>query len=315
MVEKTGYPYSTTFLGKSLIDESHPQFLGVYLAKLGKENVRKHIEEADCVIMLGTVMSDTNLGTAQLDISKTIYATVEEICIKHHYYKDIDLESFIRGLINELQNNNKGDVKVNDNFHKEFIAQRGEKLKIARFFDRLNNFLEEDCTVISDVGDCLFGSANLQIPKNSRYLGPVFYTSMGYAIPATLGVAIKHRDKRNIVIVGDGAFQMTGFETSCFVKYNLNPIIFVINNHGYTTQRFLKDGKYNELQLWNYHKLPEIFGDGLGIEVQTEDEFEDALIRAKANTDSFTIINLHFDKFDRSESLFQLTEILGQNVG
>lgn len=314
MVEETGYPYSTSFLGKSLIDEAHPQFLGVYLGKIGKENVRKHIEEADCVIMLGVIMSDTNLGTSQLDISKTVFATVEEVCVKHHYYKDVDLKSFIKGLISELKRDDKGDVTVNDNKKVEFIPEAKAPLKISRFFDRLNNFLFENCIVVSDVGDCLFGSANLQIPADCRYYGPVFYTSMGYAVPATIGIQVKHRDKRPIVIVGDGAFQMTGFEASCFVLHNLNPIVFVINNHGYTTQRFLKDGSYNEIQNWNYNKLPEVIGGGLGLEVKTEGELEEALVKAKENTGSFTIINLHFDKFDRSETLFHLTQHLGQSV-
>ena len=137
---------------------------------------------------------------------------------------------------------------------------------------------------------------------------------MGYAIPATLGVLIKNPDLRPIVIVGDGAFQMTGHELSCFARYNLKPIVFVINNNGYTTQRFLKDGKYNDIQNWNYHLFPQIVGAGLGLEVNTEEEIEDALQKAVENTESFTIINIHFDKYDKSDTLFRLTSMLGKNV-
>jgi len=313
LVEKSGFPYSTTFLGKSLLDESHPQFLGVYLAKLGKESIRKYIEESDCVIMLGTVMADTNLGTAQLDISKTIYATVDEICIKHHYYKNIDLTAFIRALIEEVE---KLDIKptFTTQEKEEYTPVKGQKMTISRFFNRLNHFLFENCLVISDVGDCLFGSANLQIPKNSRYYGPVFYTSMGYAIPAALGVQINKPEMRPIVIVGDGAFQMTGYEVSCYAKYGLNPIVFVINNHGYTTQRYLKEGSYNNIQNWNYHKITELVNGGQGFEVRTEDELEIALEKAYANKDSFSVINVHFDKLDRSNTLYRLTSQLGQKI-
>ena len=137
---------------------------------------------------------------------------------------------------------------------------------------------------------------------------------MGYAIPATLGVMIKNPELRSLVIVGDGAFQMTGPELSCFAKYNLNPIIFVLNNHGYTTQRYLKDGNYNDIQNWNYHLFPQIVGAGLGIEVKTEGEFEEALQKAENNTESFTIINIHLDKYDKSDTLFRLTSMLGKNV-
>ncbi len=74
---------------------------------------------------------------------------------------------------------------------------------------------------------------------------------------------------------------MTGHEISCFVKYNLKPIVFVLNNKGYTTQRFLKDGSFNDIQDWNYHLFPQIFGSGLGLQVGTESELEEALGKAQ----------------------------------
>ncbi|MFA6989627.1 MAG: thiamine pyrophosphate-dependent enzyme, partial [Candidatus Gastranaerophilaceae bacterium] len=313
LLENSKYPYSTTFLGKAIIDESHPQFLGVYMAKLGREKIRKYIEEADCIIMIGTLMTDMNYQTAQLDITKTIYATSDRICIKHHYYKDILLEDFMKGLAERLKNDNE-KVIYNDNHKNQYIPIKDEKLKASRFFQRLDSFLKEGSTVICDVGDCLFGTADLKIPKNSVYLGPVYYTSMGYAIPGAIGAQTINPDSKTIVIVGDGAFQMTGHEISCYAKYGMKPIIFVVNNHGYTTQRFIQDGSFNEIYNWEYQKWPEILGYGLGLEVRTEDELEEALIKAENNKDSFTIINLHFDKYDKSNTLARLTSYFSKII-
>jgi indolepyruvate decarboxylase len=313
LLENTKYPYSTEFLGKALIDESHPQFLGVYLAKLGKEKIRKYIEDADCIIMLGTLMTDTNYTTAQLDVGKTIYATADKICIKHHYFKDILLKDFIKGLAERLKNDNE-KIVYNENKTTQYLPINGEKLKPSRFFQRLDSYLKEDTVVVCDVGDCLFGTANLKIPKGSVYLGPVYYTSMGYAIPGAIGVQTIRPNSRTIVIVGDGAFQMTGHEISCYAKYGMKPIIFVVNNHGYTTQRFLQEGNFNEIYNWQYHKWPEILDYGLGIEVHTENELEDALIKAENNHDSFTIVNLHFDKYDKSSTLSRLTEYFSKRA-
>jgi len=315
LLEKTGYPYLTTILGKSVIDESHPQFVGVYMGKIGDPEVGKYIYESDCTIILGALMTDTNMGTAQLDISKTIYATADKFCIKHHYFNDIDLGEFIYRLAQELESEKKDLLfKHETKNNTEFVVQTQEPIKVKRFFERLNSFIPEESIVICDVGDSLFGSADLTIPKNSAYLGPAYYTSMGYAIPATIGVLTKNPELRPIVIVGDGAFQMTGNELSCFARYNLKPIIFVLNNNGYTTQRYLKDGKYNDIQDWNYHLFPQIVGAGLGLEVRTEEELEEALLKAKNNTESFTIINTHLDKYDKSDTLGRLTSILGKNV-
>lgn len=320
LLENTGYPYVTNILGKSVVAESHPQFLGVYMGKMAEPEVIKYMEESDCTIILGALMTDTDTGTAELNISKTIYASADEFFIKHHYFKDIDLGEFIQRLAQEFKSDREQkkdsflpEITKNNKLD-EYISQSETPMKIKRFFERLNTFIPEGSPVICDVGDCLFGSATLKIPKDSVYLGPAFYTSMGYAIPATLGVLIKNPDLRPIVIVGDGAFQMTGHELSCFARYNLKPIIFVLNNNGYTTQRFLKDGKYNDIQNWNYHLFPQIVGAGLGLEVNTEEEFEDALQKAENNTESFTIINIHFDKYDKSDTLFRLTSMLGKNV-
>ena len=342
LLENTGFPYVTNVLGKSVICESHPQYLGVYMGKMGDPEVIKYIEESDCTIILGALMTDTDTGTTQFNISKTIYASSDEFCIKHHYFKDIDLGEFIYRLAQELKadceqrlkgqlgcsetqfiaSNQASEKKenllipktANNSKDAEYIAQSETPMTIKRFFKRLNSFIPEGSPIICDVGDCLFGSATLKIPKDSVYLGPAFYTSMGYAIPATLGVMIKNPELRSLVIVGDGAFQMTGPELSCFVKYNLNPIIFVLNNKGYTTQRYLKDGNYNDIHNWNYHLFPQIVGSGLGIEVKTEGEFEEALQKAENNTESFTIINIHLDKYDKSDTLYRLTSMLGKNV-
>jgi len=314
LLETTGYPYLTTILGKSIIDESHPQFLGVYMGKIGYPEISNYLDESDCTIMLGALMTDTNMGTAQLDISKTIYATADQFCIKHHYFKDIDLKEFIVRLTEALKSEKKTFDAPISKKAQEFVVKPNEQITITRLFDRLNSYTDEDNYVICDVGDSLFGSATLNIPKNSAYLGPAYYTSMGYAIPATLGVLIKNPELRPLVIVGDGAFQMTGHELSCFAMYNLKPIVLILNNKGYTTQRYLKDGKYNDIHNWNYHLLPEIYGTGLGLEASTEGELEEVLAAAKNNTESFTIINVHLDKFDKSATLDRLTSIFGKKI-
>lgn len=312
-LEKSGYPYVTTILGKSIIDESHPQFAGVYMGKTGDETVQKLIENSDCTIIFGALMTDTNLGNAQLDASKAIYVTADQLCIKHHYYKGINLSEYIKKL-SQLIGDYKKDVVIQKPAAKKYKPDNNAPMTVTRFFDRLNEFIPEDTLVICDVGDSLFGSVDLRIPKNSYYLGPSYYTSMGYAIPASLGAQIAKPDLRPIVIVGDGAFQMTGWEVSPIAMLNLNPIIFVMNNKGYTTQRFLKDGSYNDINNWNYHLMPEVIGSGQGFEVRTEGDLEKVLAEAANNKDSYSIVNVHLDKFDKSRTLFRLTSHFKKKV-
>jgi indolepyruvate decarboxylase len=107
---------------------------------------------------------------------------------------------------------------------------------------------------------------------------------------------------------------MTGQELSTIVRFKLNPIIFVLNNKGYTTERFIKDGPYNDILDWNYHRWPEIVRSGWGCEVRTEGELEDALASARKNIRSFSIINVHLDPYGHSRALERLGRRLGRQV-
>ena len=316
LLESTGLPYATTPLGKCVVEESHPQFIGTYMGKIGLEKVRSYIEEADSVIILGALMTDTNLGSAQLDIARTIYATADGLNIKNHCYKDVDLGDFIEGLTRELKDIKRpliDTTEVHEDGDFEVISDNS--ITVSRFFKRFGKFIKPDDAIVCDIGDSIFGSINLKLPENTIYLGPVFYTSMGYAVPAAIGIQIANRNLRTIAVVGDGAFQMTGHEVSCCVKYGLNPIIFILNSKGYTTQRHLREGSYNDIHNWSYHLITELVGGGLGLEVHTEEDLEIALEKAQKNTDSFTIINVHTNKHDKSDTLHRLTTIFSSKLG
>ena len=168
--------------------------------------------------------------------------------------------------------------------------------------------------VIADVGDSLFGAAELTISRQTEFISAAYYTSMGFAVPAAVGAGFASPSLRALVIVGDGAFQMTGMELSTIARHGLNPIVVVLNNHGYTTERFLLDGPFNDIHLWQFHKIPEVLGSGLGLEVRTEDELDAALKAAQANTASFSLLNVHLDRFDRSPALERLAHRLATFV-
>ncbi len=174
--------------------------------------------------------------------------------------------------------------------------------------------LSDDMIVIADIGDSLFGAADLHMTRRTEFISPAYYTSMGFAVPAAVGAGMANRAFRALVIVGDGAFQMTGMELSTIARNGLNPIVVVLNNHGYTTERFLLDGPFNDVHEWKFHKIPEVLGTGLGLEVRTEGELDTALEAAVANTSSFSLINVHLDKMDRSPALERLASRLSGRI-
>jgi indolepyruvate decarboxylase len=317
LAESTGMPIATTLLGKSVISESHPLFVGVYEGAMGREEVTEFVEGADCLLMLGCFLTDINLGifTAKLDPSRCIDVTSEDLRIRHHHYTDVRLDDFIRALTDRrLQVARTPVPKRPDPFACDWVAEKDAPVTSCRLFARLNRLLNDEMVVIADIGDAIFGAADLTVGRRTEFLGPAYYTSMGFAVPATVGVGVANPALRILAIVGDGAFQMTGTELSTVARQGLNPIVIVLNNRGYTTERFLLDGPFNDILEWNYHKMPELLGSGLGLEVRTEGELDDALNRALANTSSFSLLNVHLDPWDRSPALERLAQRLSKLV-
>ena len=168
--------------------------------------------------------------------------------------------------------------------------------------------------VVADVGDALFGAADLYIRHRTEFLGPAYYASMGFAVPAGLGAQFANPKLRPLILVGDGAFQMTGMELSTAARYRLNPIVIVLNNNGFGTERHMQDGPYNDVWNWKYYRLPDVLGAGRGFLVRTEEELIRALQEAKAHTDSFCLIEVQLGQSDRSPALQRLAERLGRNI-
>lgn len=313
--EKTQIAMSATLLGKSVVSEKHPLFVGIYEGAMCRESVRRFVEESDCIILLGAFLTDIDLGiyTAQLDPTKCIYATSEDLRISHHHFHDVLVTDFVKGLL-------KLDLKVSQRAMppkpkvEKFVLKPSEPMKTARLFARINELLDENMVVVADVGDCLFGAAELTIYRRTEFLSPAYYTSMGFAIPASIGAQVGNPQLRPIVLVGDGAFQMTCLELSTAVRHGFNPIVIVLNNKGYTTERFIQDGPFNDILNWDYHRMPDLLGSGWGFEIHTEGELDQALNAALAHRDAFSLLNVHLDPFDVSPALKRLGESLSKRI-
>lgn len=318
LAEKTGIPVAATILGKSVLAEQHPLYLGVYEGAMGRDDVREYVEKSDCVLMLGAFMTDINTGiyTAKLDPAKSISANSERLAIRHHTFENVRFKDFVRGLLAADLCPHPSAQRPSPPQPREFVAGRqGEKVTIARLFERVNEYLGDSSIVVADVGNALFGASDLLIRHRTEFLGPAYYASMGFAVPAALGAQMARPDLRPLVLVGDGAFQMTGMELSTIARFGLNPVVIVLNNKGYGTERHIHDGPFNDILAWQYHKLPDVLGHGRGFLVETEEELDAALDAAAKHTESLCILDVHLDPMDRSAALARLAERLAERLG
>jgi indolepyruvate decarboxylase len=317
LAEGSSIAIAATMLGKSVIREVHPLYLGLYEGAMGYEEVTRFVEESDCVILLGTFMTDINLGifTAHLDPHKCIYATSEQLRIRHHSYQDVLLGDFIRELAARHPTPLARALPRRPALGgAPFVLRPEEPITIMRLIARLNEALDAGTIVIADVGDALFASTELVTREQTEFISPAYYTSMGFAVPAALGAQTARPDLRVVALVGDGAFQMTGMELSTIVRRGLAPIVIVLDNKGYGTERLLLEGKFNDIQPWKYHRLPEVLGGGVGYEVRTEGEFDRALRTAWDDRARMSLIQVHLDPADRSQALERLAARLAKKV-
>jgi TPP-dependent 2-oxoacid decarboxylase len=292
---------------------------------MGHESVREYVESSDCLILVGALMTDINFSITPTPIeqSKSIYVTSEKLSIKYHNFENVLLQDFVTKLIEAplarkdfVLVGKQRDIKNNKNNNKHFSAARNQKITVKRLFERLNFSITDNAIVIADVGDSLFGALDLTIHGQTDFLSPAYYCSMGFAVPAAIGAQLANPTlRRPIVIVGDGAFQMTGMEISTISRFALNPIIIVLNNKGYGTERPMIDGPFNDVLPWNYYRIPEIIGHGKGFVVETEDQLEEALSAAEnIYSQELCILDVRLDIHDGSPALQRLTESLGKKV-
>ncbi|HET6807709.1 MAG TPA: thiamine pyrophosphate-binding protein [Nitrososphaera sp.] len=318
---KTNIPVVATVLSKSVISEDHPSYLGVYEGAMGHQSVREYVESSDCLILLGALMTDINFSISPTPIeqSKSIYVTSEKLSIKYHNFENVLLQDFLISLIEApLERKDfvlvekQGNIKNNN---KHFSAARNQKITVKRLFERLNFSITDNRIVIADVGDSLFGALDLTVHGQTDFLSPAYYCSMGFAVPAAIGAQLASPTLRPIVIVGDGAFQMTGMEISTIIRFALNPIIIILNNKGYGTERPMLDGPFNDILPWNYYRIPEIIGHGKGFVIETEDQLEESLSAAeRIYSKDLCLLDVHLDIHDGSPALQRLTESLGKKV-
>lgn len=317
LLERGGYSVATTIGGKTALPETHDHYVGVYQGGFTKGKAHDTVEAAGCLLCLGALMTDITTGgfTAHLDPRRMISANSDTVKIRHHVFHQVYLRDFIPALTEALPAaapERHPHTKAPYRTGATYEPQAERPLKVARFFERMNQFLTDDMNVVSDTGDVMFGATELHLGRTESFISQDFYLSIGYSVPAALGVGLADPKKRPVLFVGDGAFQMTGQEIGTFQRAGVHPIIFVMNNDGYVIERLIHDGPYNEIDRWRYHELPQALNAGVGIAVRTEGDLEKALERAVKTTDSLVLLDIKVDRRDCTPALTGIAESIRQ---
>ena len=317
LVEHMHAPIATTLLGKSVIREDHPLYIGVYGGLVGREEILQFVEEADCLLTLGTLLTDVEdikAHTTLLAAGRTVHATADSIAIKHHTYDGVRFEDFVRALAaSPLPSFPARALPPRDSVRFDPPTPEAS-VTLRNVFGYLDGLLNDQTIVIADVGESLFAAADLRVRKSAEFLSPAYYTSMGFSVPAALGAGFADPTLRPLVLVGDGAFQMTGTELSSCIRYGQAPIIIVLNNRGYSTEREILEGPFNDIHEWQYERICDVLGGGMGHRVRTFGDLVQALNLAVADPQQAHVLNVYLDSNDRSTAMKRVAQRLAKRM-
>jgi indolepyruvate decarboxylase len=276
-------PVVTSFMGCGLLAESATSPFGTYLGIAGTPEITELVENADALLLLDVILADTNFGVSsqQIDFRHTVHACDRRVTLGFHTYAEIPLASLIEALLARTQPRTTTAVQprmqrapcpaglINDN--QPILPD-----DIAR---AINDLMATHgrMPLAVDFGDCLFTSMNID---HTHRVAPGYYATMGFGVPAGLGLQAAS-GRRTLVLVGDGAFQMTGWELGNCARYGWDPIVVVFNNAAWgMLQSFQPESAFNRLGEWNFASMAAGMG-GDGMRARTRIELADALKRRR----------------------------------
>ena len=315
LVKASDYAYAIMPQGKGLVSEHHPNFIGTYWGPVSSPSTAEIVESANMYLFAGPRFTDyTTCGfTTLINPSKSIYAGPDFVRLPNATYNHVMLKDYLEALSKKIKPNNESLItynRVKQEFAPEPPVKKDEILTTRRLFAQVQDMLNDNTTVIVETGDSWFNGIKLQLPEGGKFEIQMQYGSIGWSVGATLGYALASKGERRVItFVGDGSFQMTAQEVSTIIRYELDPIIFLLNNRGYTIEVEIHDGPYNNIKNWDYAGLVDVFnageGNGWSTRVNTEGELQAAIKKALSHKDGPSFIEVTLDRDDCSKELLE----------
>lgn len=286
LVDAMNIPVASMMFGKGAFDETHPNYIGMYLGSFGSTDVQSTVENADCIIAIGMVWADTNTAnfTAKLNSLMTINIQPDFVKVSEAVYPNV-LATDMLNAVKNIDYQGQGLLHKVTFPYDQCKTNSDEPLLASSYYPIFQRMLKKEDIVVVETGTFYNGMAEVKLPSNVTYIAQGGWGSIGYATPSAFGASIAAPNRRVLLFTGDGSLQLTAQEISSMLYYGCKPIIFVLNNNGYTIEKYLnvktEDQTYNNIPQWSYTKLAEAFGgDAFTAIVRTNGELEQAINKA-----------------------------------
>ncbi len=308
LAKRLAIPTATTFMARGILAGSDAPLIGTYLGLAGDQAIRECIEGSDALLMLGVILCDTNFGVSEklIDRRNAVLAFDRAVRFGHHVYPDVPLAAFVDALLElakpmgKAKRTFKPDYPTAMPHDDQVIVPSDIAAAVNDLFERTG----ERMPIASDMGDCLFTAMDMVY---TELVAPAYYATMGPGVPMGIGLAAASK-RRPLILVGDGAFQMTGWEIGNARRLGLNPIVLLFNNRAWGMLKvFQSETHYNDLDDWHFADMATSLG-GKGVRVATRRALADALDAAHADAAHWQMIEIMIPRDAYSRTLTRFVE-------
>ena len=300
-------PNATTLWGKSLVDETDPGFAGVYAGAASDDEARRTVEDAAVLILAGVQFTDLTSGfySQQIVRQQAIEIGASAVSVGAAMFPRVPLPTAIRvltTLVAELAAARGGraadrpspapvPAPRSSSSSSSSAPETGEAAALSEpltqrtLWERMAAFLRPGDIVLADLGTSFFGAATHRLPRDVTFIGQPLWAAIGYTLPALLGACLASPDRRGVLLIGDGAAQVTAQELSTVLRAGLSPVVVVVDNDGYTIERAIHgpEQPYNDIARWDWTAAPALFGServSVARRVRTAGQLDAALAAA-----------------------------------
>lgn len=310
LARRLAIPVVTSFMGRGVLTGQDVPVLGTYLGLAGCPEIAEQVEHSDGLLLLGVIVSDTNFAVSarRIDLRFAIQALDGRVVMGHHVYPEITLGRLVDALLERIPPRRAPlpHMPLPERRGGDEAPREDAAVTPADISSAVNRLMrgQGQIPLACDVGDCLFTAMDID---PTALIAPGYYASMGYGVPAGLGLQAA-TGQRPLILVGDGAFQMTGWELGNCQRYGWDPVVVVFNNASWEMLRaFDPDANFNALGTWDFASMAAGMG-GDGHLVRTCGELDGALTRAWAARGRFQLIDVRIAQGERSPTLSRFVE-------
>lgn len=317
-------PHATTPWAKSLVDESAPRFAGTYTGAASPPGTRAAVEDAAVLVVAGVQFTDLNSGmfTQHITRSRTIDVGPRSVAVGAATFAPVELPTALAALeplVAEVAARRAGPAPTAPlaaPATPDDAAPDDEPLGQSSLWREVSAFLRSGDIVLADQGTSFYGMAPHRLPAGVTFVGQPLWASIGYTIPALLGTCTARPGHRGVLLVGDGAAQMTATELATVLRERIPAVIVVVDNDGYTVERAIHgpDESYNDITAWDWPALARALGGGDGLaasRASTVGDLRAAFADASAHPEQVTLVQAVVPRDDVPDLLAALTRVLG----